>query len=235
MEKAISAVYHVGKNWEIDKRRYNPHKVNFMRYVDDFIVTANSEETTKELAELIKEFLMELGLELSEEKTHITHLYDGFNFLGWNFRKYRGKLRIDPSKKSIGNISRKIGDVVKQAKVWKQEYLINVLNLIITGWSNYHRSAISKETFSKLDHIIWDMLWGWAKRRHPNKRNKWVKRRYGILRELGTLMFSTKENRLKPFTDTKIVRCTVLKLDKNPFTDQDHFNLRNRCPILKGL
>ncbi len=235
MEKVISAMYHVGKNGEIDKRRYNSHKVNFMRYADDFIVTADSEEIAKEIAELIKEFLKERGLELSEEKTHITYIDDGFDFLGWNFRKYRGKLLIKPSKKSIGNIIRKIGDVIERAKAWKQEDLINVLNPIITGWSNYHRSAVAKEIFSKLDHIVWNMLWRWAKRRHPDKRNTWIANKYWHSEGTRNWVFSTGENRLKPFSDTKIVRCAGLKLDMNPFIDQDYFNFRNRCPILKGL
>ena len=235
MEKAIASVYHVGKNGKIDKCRYNPNKVNFERYADDFIVTANSEETAKGLVELIKEFLKERGLELSEEKTHITHINDGFDFLGWNFRKYTEKLLIKPSRKSKGNIIRKISDVIKRAKAWKQDELISVLNPIITGWSNYHRSAVSKETFSKLDHIIWNMLWKWAKRRHPNKGSKWVKRRYWHPKGTQNWVFSTGKNRLKLFSDTKIVRCTGLKLDKNPYIDQEYFNLRNRCPTLKGL
>ncbi|MFV9677614.1 MAG: reverse transcriptase domain-containing protein, partial [Methanosarcinales archaeon] len=114
-KKTIASVYHVGKKGKIDKCRYNPHKVNFVRYADDFIVTADSEKTAKEIAELIKEFLKARGLELSEEKTHITHIDCGFDFLGWNFRKYGGKLLIKPSKNSIGNIIRKIGDVIKRA------------------------------------------------------------------------------------------------------------------------
>ena len=235
MEEAIASVYYAGKDGKIDKTRYNPHKVNFVRYADDFIVTADSEETAKELAELIKEFLMERGLELSMEKTHITHIDDGFDFLGWNFRKYRGKLLIKPSKKSIGNIIRKIGDVIKRAKAWKQEDIINVLNPLIIGWSNYHRSAVAKEIFGKLDHIVWNMLWRWAKRRHPDKRNTWVANRYWHSVGTRNWVFSTGRNRLKLFSDTKIVRCAGLKLDKNPFIDQDYFNLRNCCPILKGL
>jgi RNA-directed DNA polymerase len=219
LEKAISSVYHVGKNGKIDKIRYNPHKVNFVRYADDFIVTADSEETAKELAKLIKELLKERGLELSEEKTHITHIDDGFDFLGWNFRKYREKLLINPSKKSIENIIRKIGDVIKRAKAWKQEDLINVLNPIITGWSNYHRSAVVKEIFSKLDHIVWDMLWRWSKRRHPDKRNKWVANKYWHSEGTRNWVFSTGENRLKLSSDTKIVRCAGLKLDMNPFVE----------------
>jgi len=101
MEKTISSVYHVGKNGTIDKHRYNSHKVNFLRYADDFIVTADSEDIALEIAELITDFLKERGLELSFEKTRITHIDCGFDFLGWNFRKYNGKLLIKPSKKSI--------------------------------------------------------------------------------------------------------------------------------------
>jgi len=235
MEKAISSVYYVGKGGKIDKHRYNLHKVNFVRYADDFIVTANSEETAKEIAELIKEFLKARGLELSEEKTHITHIDCGFDFLGWNFRKYGGSLLIKPSKNSMGNIIRKIGDVIKRAKAWKQEDIINVLNPLIIGWSNYHRSAVAKEIFGKLDHIVWNMLWRWAKRRHPDKRNTWVANRYWHSVGTRNWVFSTGRNRLKLFSDTKIVRCAGLKLDKNPFIDQDYFNLRNCCPILKGL
>ena len=235
LEKTISSVYHVGKTGKIYKRRYNPHKVNFLRYADDFIVTADSEDIALEIVDLIKGFLKERGLELSTEKTRITHIDDGFDFLGWNFRKYRGKLLIKPSKKSIKNITRKLGDVIRRGKAWKQEDLIKVLNPIITGWSNYHRSAVSRETFSKLDNKVWNILWGWAKRRHPTKRSTWIANKYWHSGATRNWVFSTGKNRLKLFSDTKIVRITGLKLDKNPFLDQDYFTFRNRCPILKGF
>jgi RNA-directed DNA polymerase len=226
MEEAIASVYHVGKNGKIDKDRFNFHKVHFVRYADDFIVTANSKKIAEELAELIKEFLKERGLELSDEKTHITHINDGFDFLGWNFRKYKGKLLIKPSKKSIEKVTRKSSGVIKRAKAWKQENLINSLNPIIIGWSNYHRSVVSKEVFSKLDHIVWDMLWRWAKRRHPDKENTWVARKYWHSKETRNWVFSTGENRLKLFSDTKIIRHIGLKLDKNPYLDFEYFKLR---------
>jgi RNA-directed DNA polymerase len=226
MEKAIASVYHVDKNGKIDKRRYNLHKVNFVRYADDFVVTADSEETAKEIAELIKEFLKERGLELSEEKTHITHIDDGFDFLGWNFRKHGGKLLIKPSKNSIEKVTRKISDVIKKAKAWKQENLINALNPIIIGWSNYHRSVVSKKVFSNLDYRMWNMLWKWAKRRHPDKSRTWIARKYWHSEGSRNWVFSTKKNRLKLFSDTKIVRHISLKLDKNPYIDSEYFKLR---------
>ncbi|KAF5412174.1 MAG: hypothetical protein C5S47_01965 [Candidatus Methanogasteraceae archaeon] len=82
MEKAIASKYHIGKNGNIDKTRFNPEKVHFARYADDFVVTATTEETAKDIADVVKEFLVERGLELSVEKTRVTHIDDGFDFLG---------------------------------------------------------------------------------------------------------------------------------------------------------
>jgi RNA-directed DNA polymerase len=91
MEEAIASRYHVGKNGVIDKSRYNYEKVHFVRYADDFFVTATAKETAEDIAEVIRGFLKERGLELSEEKTHITHNDCGFNFLGWTNRRIQGK------------------------------------------------------------------------------------------------------------------------------------------------
>ena len=226
LEMAIASRWHVTKSGIIDKGSCNPHKVNFVRYADDFIVTAVSEETAEEIAELIKGFLKERGLELAEEKTQITHIDDGFDFLGWNFRKYKGRLLIKPSKKSIDNVTRKISDVIKRAKAWKQENLIDALNPIIIGWSNYHRSVVSAEVFKTLDHRMWNMLWRWAKRRHPEKSRTWVARKYWHSDGSRSWVFSTDRNRLKLFSDTKIVRHTSLKLDKNPYLYSEYFKLR---------
>jgi RNA-directed DNA polymerase len=121
---------------------------------------------------LINSFLKDRGLELSDEKTHITHIDNGFDFLGWNFRKYNGKLLIKPSKKSIEKVTRKVSDVIKKAKAWKQEDPIRALNPIIIGRSNYHRSVVSKEVFSNRDYRMWNMLWRGAKRRHQDKNSK---------------------------------------------------------------
>ena len=222
IESVISNKYYSGKKW----KSCNPKKVNFLRYADDFIVTTDSEETAKEIRGLIEVFLKERGLELSMEKTLITHIDKGFDFLGWNFRKYKGKLLIKPSKKSIGNVTQKISDIIKKGKAWKQENLIDALNPVITGWTNYHQSVVSKETFNKLDHIVWNMLWRWAKRRHPQKSRSWVVRRYWHHEGTRNWVFSTKKNKLKLLSDTRIVRHRCLKLDRNPYIDKEYFDVR---------
>ncbi|MCS3924951.1 group II intron reverse transcriptase/maturase, partial [Methanosalsum natronophilum] len=150
IEDAIASKYHTTKKETIRKTRYNPHKVNFVRYADDFIVTADSEEVARDIADIIRLFLEERGLELSLAKTLITHIDTGFDFLGWNFRKYNGKLLIKPSYKSIATITKNISNVIKNGKALPQYSLIKILNPIIVGWREYHRSAVSKETFSNL-------------------------------------------------------------------------------------
>jgi RNA-directed DNA polymerase len=161
-------------------------KVNVCVYADDFIATG---ATVKVLEEKVKpaiaEFLRERGLTLSLEKTKITHINEGFDFLGMNVRKYNDKLIIKPAKSSIKRLLSDIREITKCHKAIKTEYLIRTLNPKIRGWVNYYRHVCSKATFSYIDHCIFKAIWGWAKRRHPNKGIRWVKRKY----------FHTKGNR----------------------------------------
>ena len=109
--------------------RFTNMKVHYARFADDFIVTAPSKEIAEEIREHIQEFLVTRGLELSPEKTVISHIDEGFDFLGWNFRKYKGKLIIKPSRKSINSIIQKIKTITKKGQAWTQEDIIRVLNL----------------------------------------------------------------------------------------------------------
>lgn len=219
IEAMIDEKYHL---------KQNTKKVNFVRYADDFIVTADSEETAKEVAGMIRRFLKERGLELSKEKTTITHIDKGFDFLGWNFRKYKGKLLIKPSKKSIDKVTSTISDIIKGGKAWTQKDLIDALNPIITGWSNYHQSVVSKEIFCKMDMKVWNMLWRWAKRRHAQdkKSKKWIRNKYWHKEGTRNWVFSSEGKNLKRFSDTKIVRHMSLKLKMNPYLDREYFEIR---------
>ncbi len=223
IEKLLSENFPKNKYYRIEGKRTAKYKVNFVRYADDFIVTANTEEIAKEAKELIKEFLKYRGLELSDEKTVITHIDDGFDFLGWNFRKYNGKLLVKPSKKSIDKFTEKISVTIKDGKAWKQEVLIGALNPIITGWANYHQSVVSSEIFHKLDSRIWCMLWHWAKRRHPEKSKHWIAEKYWHPVGKNKWVFSDSKKQLCFLFDTKIVRHIKLKLDMNPHLNKEYF------------
>ena len=154
-------------------------KVHLVRYADDFIITGASKELLeKEAKPLVTAFLQERGLELSQEKTKITHIEDGFDFLGQHIRKYNGKVLIKPSKKNVHTFLTDIRKVIKGHKQVQTVALIDMLNPKIRGWALYHRHIASKETFSHVDHAIFQALWQWAKRRHPHKGKQWIKDRY---------------------------------------------------------
>ena len=154
------------------------NKVYLCRYADDFIITGATKEILEnEVKPLVEQFLEERGLKLSQEKTMITHVTEGFDFLGQNIRKYRKILLIKPSKKSIQSLKEKLKEAIRQYRCQSLK-MIQKINTILRGWGNYHRFVSSKKTFSKLDnHIFW-LLWNWAKKQHPNKGSKWIAKRY---------------------------------------------------------
>jgi len=208
------------------KRSNNSTKVNFIRYADDFIVTANSEETAREIKDMIVTFLQERGLELSDDKTLITNINEGFDFLSWNFRKYNGKLLIKPSKKSIRRFTETISQTIMEGMAWSQEVLISKLNPIIRGWANYHNSVVSSDVFQILDHRIWELLWKWAKRRHPKKSKDWIVNKYWKRSTSRKWNFRTEKNGLLLLSKTMIYRHIPLKLQMNSFLDTDYFRER---------
>ena len=166
------------------KRNFPKHKgINFVRYADDFIVTGYSKEILEnDIKPAITAFLKERGLELSQEKTRVTHISEGFDFLGQNVRKYpsqgKFKLLIKPAKKNIHSFLAEIRKVFRKARSTTQADLIKILNPKLRGWANYHRSVVSKETFTRIDDVIWQLCFRWAKRRHPGKGKRWVLEQY---------------------------------------------------------
>lgn len=149
-----------------------------IRYADDFIVTARDKESLENVQIQIQQWLVERGLELSAEKTLITSMEKGFDFLGFNHRHYNGKLLTRPSRKKVLDFCKRIGDEIKALNGSKQEDVISKLNSILRGFANYYKGGVSKVTFNYISHRVWQYLWRWAKRRHPNKGTNWVKDKY---------------------------------------------------------
>jgi RNA-directed DNA polymerase len=223
LENVLAVKYYAWNNGNIDKGRRNKFKVNYVRYADDFVITTNSQEIAYEIIELVKTFLEPRGLKLSEEKTLVTNISEGFDFLGWNFRKYNGKLLIKPSKDSQGSVIDRISEVIHKAKAWEQGRLIQMLNPIIRGWAQYHDTAVSSAVFSKLDDIVYNMLVSWAKRRHSDKGVFWALTKYWHKVGDRNYVFCTDSQTLERFSNTKIVRHRHAKLDKNPYSDKEYF------------
>ena len=117
----------------------------------------------------------------------------------------------------------KIHNVIHKAKAWNQDILIRILNPIIKGWALYHNHAVSSAVFSKLDSVVYNMLVSWARRRHPNKEMNWIMTKYWHKVGSRNYVFSTETQTLENFSNTKIVRHRLAKIDKNPYIDRDYF------------
>ncbi|SOE91800.1 RNA-directed DNA polymerase [Burkholderia sp. D7] len=201
-------------------------KMNLVRYADDFIITGHSKEwLEQEVKPVVVEFLAERGLVLSPEKTRITHIEEGFDFLGWNIRKYNGKLLMKPSKANVKAHLDKIREIIKGNKTAKQANLIRLLNPVLRGWANYHSHVVAKQTFARVDAHIWSMLWRWAVRRHPNKGARWVKEKYFKTRGTRNWVFTVTEKQedgtprelaLLQESDTPIHRHVKIRASANP-------------------
>ena len=217
------------------KENFKKYKgINFIRYADDFIVTGHSKEILeKEIKPAITAFLKQRGLELSQEKTKVTHIEEGFDFLGQNVRKYpsqgKFKLLIKPSPKNIHSFLEGIRKVIRKARSITQAGLIKELNPKISGWANFHRSVVSKEIFSKMDKEIWQLLFKWAKRRHPKKNTAWVLQKY--YKRIGGVNYRfsgfeilkdgiPKQRTLLRMSDKPIRRHVKILQPAHPYNDQ---------------
>lgn len=155
------------------------NKVHLVRYADDFIITGASKELLEnEVKPTVIRFLDTRGLTLSDEKTRITHIDKGFDFLGQNVRKYSGKLLIKPSKQNVRAFMDKVREILNANRATSQITVIRLLNPVIRGWVLYHRSVVAKETFNAVDAWIWYRIWKWATRRHPTKSTRWIWSKY---------------------------------------------------------
>jgi RNA-directed DNA polymerase len=207
------------------KRKY---KVHLVRYADDFIITCTCPILLEYgVKPLVEQFLKERGLELSHEKTKITHSEDGFDFLGQTVRRYpSGKILLRPSKKSVKAFLTKIREVFQeQGGHCTAGELIQTLNAKIKGWTMYHRHACSKRIFMYVDDRIYRMLWRWCRKRHRQKSRKWIRKKYfqwfqdrevftGILRDSKG---KTYPIRLMRASRVRIIRHVKIRGDANPY------------------
>ena len=210
--------------------KWKLQSVNFIRYADDFVVTAKSPEILAEVKLIVENFLKERGLTLSEEKTKVTHIDTGFNFLSHSIRKYNGKLLIKPSKQAIKEAKLKLRKIVFRNLNAKPHILIKKLNDFLRGWGNYHRHHVAKEIFCSIDYYLWRLLGRWCKRRHPKKSWKWIKNKYfSASQENCTFSSLTKEgkkeklfiHKLRRLAYVPIIRHTKIRREANPF-DPDY-------------
>ena len=216
MERLFDCEWPNGRPKAPSDRKGLDKGINLIRYADDFVVTAPTREVLETYVRpRIEEFLRDRGLTISEAKTRIVHLDEGFNFLGFHIRRFAKRTLTVPRKEKVLKHLRGIKSYLGTNKQAPAGKVIGDLNLVIRGWANYYRYCAAKETFSKVRHRQWQMLWRWAKRRHPGKPLRWVKRRY--FRNDGSWTFYAGEwNLFKP-DSTPITRYTKVIGKHSPY------------------
>jgi RNA-directed DNA polymerase len=215
------------------------NKVHLVRYADDFLITGTSKGLLRDQVQpLVAHFLKERGLELSHEKTQITQIEDGFDFLGQNVRRYRcGKVLIKPSKHNVKTFLTEIRETIDRSGSQTAGEMIRRWNQQIKGWTMYHRYASSKRTFSSVDHRIFQKVWRWCRRRHPKKSWKWIKKNYfhrkghrhwvftGVLRDHQGKGWPIQ---LMSAAQVKIIRYVKIRSAVNPYDPQWELYLEAR-------
>lgn len=192
-----------------------------VRYADDLVVFCHTRDGAKQVKDQLATWLAPRGLTFNEEKTRIAHLDEGFDFLGFNVRRYHGKLLIKPSAAALQRIRRRLTTEVRSLRGVNAEAVIARLNPIIRGWAAYYRIGVSSEAFHSLDQHVWQLLYSWARHRHGKKSKHWITSRYfgqfhptrrdrWVFGDRDTGWFLTR------FAWTKIVRHTMVKGAASP-------------------
>ena len=203
------------------------HKINFVRYADDFIVTGDSKEILEnEVKPLLNKFLSERGLELSEEKTTITHIDTGFDFLGFNIRCYKRKVLVKPAPSRIKRFKGKLSVVIRTHSNSMTVSLIKKLNSMLRGWANYYRSVSSSQTFNNIRHWLWNKIWNWALFRHRTKGKHWIATKYFIHTGNKGWKFAAKkagtiQAELFDIISITIRRHLKIRSEANPYSVED--------------
>ncbi|MCP4609530.1 MAG: group II intron reverse transcriptase/maturase [Planctomycetes bacterium] len=200
-------------------------RINFIRYADDFIITGKSKSLLEnDILPTVEKFLSERGLCLSPEKTKITYIKDGFEFLSQHFRKYGRILRITPSKESVHSLIMRLGTIIRKYVSSPMGKLIKKLNSMLRGWANYHRHVVSSEVFARVDTYVYEQLWRMLHRRHSNKSKGWLIKKYWTATGKKWI-FSVKSKYKGKTYISKVLRiCSIgikrhikIKADANPY------------------
>ncbi len=243
MEQKINQAFPKKEIWSKNKRIGYQNSAHLIRYADDFVILHDNLEVVQKCQEIITSWLQQMGLELKPSKTKLTHTLNeyegnvGFNFLGFTVRQYstgvhhaskntKGeslgyKTLITPSQEGVSRHHEKLKKIIKVHKASTQLRLIEELNPVITGWSNYYSTVVSSEHYSKLDNWLYHLFRSWAEHRHPLKSQYWISDKYWLIDKGGGWRFAAKNQdssrRVAKHSETPIVRHIKVQNNRSPY------------------
>jgi RNA-directed DNA polymerase len=175
LEEAAGVRYYQTGNYAGQSKPGSPMLV---RYADDLIALCHSREQAERIKQELGGWLALRGLTFNEDKTSIVHLDEGLDFLGFNVRRYSGKLLIKPSKAAIRRIRQKLRAEMRSLRGSNAAGVLRAVNPVVRGWAAYYRGVVSNRVFSNLDAYMWRLAYRWARHTHPNKSKWWAVDRY---------------------------------------------------------
>jgi RNA-directed DNA polymerase len=192
-----------------------------VRYADDMVVFAHSRDEAEQVKNRLAAWLAPRGLKFNEEKTQIVSLSQGFDFLGFNVRRYGAKLLIKPSKAALRRVRERLTVEMRTLRGTNAEAVVATLNPVIKGWAAYYRTGVSSGAFAALDNHMWHLTYKWSRHSHPNKSRQWVTTRYfGSFNRSrrDVWVFGDRDSGayLHKFSWTKIVRHHMVKGAASP-------------------
>ena len=220
-----------------------------VRYADDFVILTKSRVDAERMKQETETFLREtLKLRLSDEKTLITQAEDGFDFLGFNIRKWDSRTLIKPSKKAVNKFKKVVRERIKVAFSLDDVAAVAYINQYLIGWAMYYRSVSSSQTFRYLDHYVWHRIYKTSKRmrggnkvtRRGHYKKHYIPYRYDIKesnrrykgRNYGVWL---DERRTKALV---VVRMSFVKIvyntfhpQLNPYIEAERLVLENKVSI----
>jgi RNA-directed DNA polymerase len=233
-----------------------------VRYADDLIALCHSRQQAEQVQARLADWLEPRGLAFNQDKTRITHLDQGVDFLGFEIRRFGGKLLTKPSRDAMRQIRDRLSAETVALRGANADAVIARLNPVITGWAAYYRIGVSSRAYGKLDAHVWRLAWKWARHAHPNKSRHWVTARYfGMFNPSRNdrWLFGSRDTvrYLRRFSWTKIVRHVMvagraspddpglaeywarrrerIRPPVSPATWHLLRRQRGRCPLCRGL
>ena len=221
------------KLYDLQGKKIKDYKDGYMvRFADDIAITARSKEQAEKFRTIVENFLGERGLKLSEKKTKIVNVRDGFDFLSRHYIKIHNQINVIPSEKSVTNFEKELEDlIINPERHWTQRSLIQSINSKLYGWATYHRVEEAKEIFSHIDVLVNALLLKLMQKTYPNKTIQQLRNKYWYKMPDGRYVFALTTNRnfsVINLSDIILVKHKRMDLKKNIFLDKDYFEEREK-------
>ncbi len=167
------------------RKRLGEANFRLVRYADDFLVlVAGTREHAMSMRTEVAEVLAPMGLRLSVQKTKITHIDEGLDFLGWHIQRHRKRgtdrqyVYTYPSRKALRSVMGTVKNICRKSVNLPLPALLHELNPVLRGWCAHFRPGVSSATFQYLSHYTWERVIGWARRKHRTVTWKTIRRIY---------------------------------------------------------